>query len=143
MDTKLIDQKLAELKQARKANEFHKSEMKAVVERAKKSERYLESEIIARESGDTITVLEAELRGLALDEYEATKNKTPHPKIAVKIFKTFKILDAAKVRAWAFGNLPAALKLDEKKVEKYALEFGDVEGTKKGEEARAQIATEL
>jgi len=40
-------------------------------------------------------------------------------------------------------NLPAALSPDMKKVEKYALEIGDVAGTEKGEEARVQIASKL
>jgi len=92
---------------------------------------------------DEISILESRIRGLALDSYEETKNKNPHPKVTIKIFKTFVILDAKKVWDWAFNNLPTALKLDEKKIEKYALEFGDVDGTQKGEEARAQIATEL
>lgn len=143
MTNELIEQYLTQLKEARENSAAYKSAMREAVENVKQSDTYQVYETSARESDQAIEFFESELRRLALAEYEATKNKAPHPKIAVKIFKTFKILDAAKVRAWAFGNLPAALKLDEKKVEKYALEFGDVEGTEKGEEARAQIATEL
>lgn len=87
--------------------------------------------------------LEEQIRELAVAEFKSTGEKKPHEKVVVKIFKTFKINDAKKVWDWAFKNLPAALKLDEKKIEKYANEFGEVEGTETGEEPRAQIATEL
>ena len=143
MNTELIDQYLTQLKEARENSAYQKGAMRELIDNVKQSDPYFVAETSARESDKSIEFFESELRRLGLEEYQATKNKAPHPKIAIKIFKTFKIIDAEKVRAWAFGNLPAALKLDEKKVEKYALDFGDVAGTEKGEEPKAQIATEL
>ena len=138
-----IEQKLAELKQAREAVIFYRAEMKAMLDNVKASPNYVVSENGAKKGEDIVATLEAELRGLALDEYEATKNKTPFEKVTIKIFKTFKIVDVERVKEWAWNNLPAAFKLDEAKIKTYSNSFGEVPGTESGEEARAQIASEL
>ena len=102
---------------------------------------------VQKSSADSTAVIIAELetriRELALQEYAQNGTKAPHPKVAIKIFKTFKVHDASAMRKWVFSNLPAALKVDEKKVEKYAHEFGAVDGAETGEEPRAQIASTL
>ena len=87
--------------------------------------------------------IEAEIKTAAIAEYKATGNKNPQDSVTVKIFKTFAIVDAKKVFDWAWKNLPAAFKIDEKKIEKYAKEFGEVDGTVSGDEPRAQIAANL
>jgi hypothetical protein len=138
-----IEQKLAELKLAREVSTLCKSEMNYMIEAAKLYPQYRDLSDKANLADDAIATLEAELRGLALDEYEATKNKTPFEKVTIKIFKTFRIVDVERVKEWAWNNLPAAFKLDEAKIKTYSNSFGEVPGTESGEEARAQIASEL
>jgi len=137
------DELLARLKEARETDEKAKASMKQALDTLKASESYSTIETIHTVSQSAIEELEKQLREIAYTEWVNTQNKHPHEKIEVKIFKTFKVLSADTVREWALKNLPAALSPDMKKVEKYALEIGPVDGTEKGEEARIQIASKL
>ena len=138
-----IEAKLSELKAQRERSVFYHAEMKAMIENLKGSLNYKLSSTHAAAADELIEKLEEEIKLKALEEYNGTKNKNPFAKVTVKIFKTFKIIDPEKVRAWAWNNLPAAFKLDEGKIKTYSGSFGEVPGTETGEEARAQIAQEL
>jgi hypothetical protein len=90
-----------------------------------------------------IAELEEKIRNIVLAEYQTSGSKSPHPKVAVKIFKSFNVTDAAKVLAWVKTNLADALTYDPKKVKDYATKIGPVEGTEIVEQPRAQIASDL
>lgn len=138
-----IEKKLAELKQARADSVLYHAEMKEVIELVKQLPKYHELQDLAQDADNEIERLEDEIKLKALEEYNGTKNKTPFEKVTVKIFKTFKVVDAEQVKVWAWTNLPAAFKLDEAKIKTYANSFGEVPGTESGEEPRAQIASDL
>lgn len=97
----------------------------------------------AAQAAEEVARLESQIKSMALALHVETGTKAPHPKVAIKTFKTFVIRDPEAMRKWVVTNLPAALKVDEKKVEKYAHEFGEVDGTETGTEPRAQIASAL
>jgi len=138
-----IEQKLLGLKQARADSARYHAEMKAWLESSKQHPAYREPADMAEGADALIEKLEEEIKLKALEEYNGTKNKTPFEKVTIKIFKTFRIVDVDKVKEWAWNNLPAAFKLDEAKIKTYSNSFGEVPGTESGEEARAQIASEL
>lgn len=138
-----IQKKLSELKEARATAADYHASTKKMLDEVKASEEFVSYADSAKFYDDRVFQLEEEIKLKALEEYNGTKNKTPFEKVTVKIFKTFKILDTETVKAWAWSNLPAAFKLDEAKIKTYAGSFGDVPGTESGEEARAQIASEL
>lgn len=137
------DELLAKLKVAREKEEDDKKYLNGMIETAKLDHEYIRTSEDLTKTIQEITFLNEQIKTLALTEWINTKNKKPHEKIEVKIFKTFKILNADVLREWVFKNLPAALSPDMKKVEKYAMEIGSVDGTEKGEEARVQIASKL
>jgi len=137
-DTSL--QKLAELRIASKRS---KDETTAML----KSVTYSQNSLAARQSADEATAeaarLEESIRAAAVQNYTLTGEKNPHPKVTVKIFKTFSVIDPARVLAWVKQNLADALIVDEKKVKAYVTKIGAVDGTQMIEEPKAQIATEL
>jgi hypothetical protein len=138
-----ISKKLAELKIARDAAANYHAALKRMLDEVKASDEFSSYADSAKHYDDMVFALEEEIKLKALDEYNGTKNKHPFEKVTVKIFKTFKILDAEKVKIWAWENLPAAFKLDEAKIKTYVGSFGEVPGTETGEEPRVQIALEL
>ena len=137
------DELLANLSAQRATANLSKQFLANVIEDVKAKPDYLEASSILADANHEIDMITGLIRDLALTEWINTKNKHPHEKIEVKVFKTFKVLNADTLREWVFKNLPAALSPDLRKVEKYALEIGDVDGTQKGEEARVQIASKL
>jgi len=134
---------LNQLKLAREALANAKKGKQELMDQLTSSDLYKIFDDSQRIAEASIEEWESKIKDEALADYEANKNKKPHEKVAIKMFKTFKIVDASKVRDWVFNNLPAALKVDDGMVKKYAVEFGAVEGTETGEEARVQIASEL
>ena len=137
------DELLSKLVAQRAMLEGSKQWRDKLIEDVKGSQDYLHSSEMIATTEFEINQITGLIRDLAMTEWINTKNKHPHEKVEVKVFKTFKILNADTLREWVFKNLPAALSPDLKKVEKYALEIGDVDGTQKGEEARVQIASKL
>ena len=137
------DELLERLKEARETDEKAKASLKQAMDVLKASESYMALDSIHTVAQSAVEEIEKKLREIAYTEWLNTQNKHPHEKIEVKIFKTFKVISADTVREWVLKNLPAALSPDMKKVEKYAMEIGPVDGTEKGEEARIQIASKL
>ena len=137
------DALLEALKEARETEEKAKASLKSALDALKNSEGYVLMTNMHEVAHSAVEEIEKKLREIAYTEWVNTQNKHPHEKIEVKIFKTFKVISADTVREWVLKNLPAALSPDMKKVEKYALEIGPVDGTEKGEEARVQIASKL
>ena len=139
-----IDQLLARLKLARMKDSEATGQMKFALDTFLASDDvYTHQKQRHEQLSGEISELEASIRGMALDVYEATANKKPHEKVAIKIFETFKVVDPARVLAWVKTNLADALIYDDKKVKNYAMKIGPVDGTELGTEARAQIASEL
>lgn len=91
--------------------------------------------------------LESTIRSQAYLEWlelpDHLENKHPFPGIEVKHFETqIKVLDIKKALTWAVENMPSAVKLDVKTLEKgvKALELDFIE---KSEEYKVQIASKL
>lgn len=137
------DTSLAQLAAARTDSQRYKDEMAAMLKHIIESPNYSAAKQAAEEAADRAAHLEESIRNAAIEHYTQTGEKTPHPKVTVKIFKTFSVTDPARVLAWVKQNLADALIVDEKKVKSYATKIGAVDGTSLTDEARAQIATEL
>ncbi len=138
-----IDQELTNLKTAREASAHYRAEMKAMLDHVKATPNFTLAMQEAEKADAAIVEIESAIKAAALSAYDLDQNKHPHEKVDIKIFTEAVIEDADEARTWAFENLPAALKLDETKVKKYAKEFGEVPGVTIKTEARAQIATQL
>lgn len=137
------DDLLGQLAIQRKCREEEKVHMDGMIDDCQKDPEFVQSSLKHSEATHAIADLEEKIKMLAHTEWMNTKNKNPHPFVAVKIFKTFKVVNADTVREWVLKNLPAALDPNLKKIEKYVMEIGPVDGTEKGEEARVQIASKL
>lgn len=138
-----MNELIGKLSEARTKAQGCKDARNAALEEFQKSPAWVVPFTESQNADTVVDNLETEIKELALVQFKNDGDKHPHDKITIKIFKTFKVLDAEKVREWCAVNLAKALKPDLRMVEKYAGEFGDVPGTEKGEEARAQIATQL
>ena len=134
---------LTRLVGARQVADTEKQHMSAITAAAHAAEDYMLAKEIYDDAQVRIEDIELEIKEIALEEYKTTKNKSVHPSITVKIFKTFKVINPAQVLLWVKSNLADALVPDMKKVENYATKIGAVAGTEIGEEARAQIASKL
>ena len=134
---------ISELSKARANSKHLKDEMTAMLKAVVESPNYLNAKQEADAAAEYMEQLETQIRSQAVQDYNASGNKTPHPKVTVKIFKNFAVTDPARVLAWVKQNLVDALVVDEKKVKAYATKVGPIEGTALIDEARAQIATEL
>jgi len=137
------DTLLEQLKVNRISVEVVKVELKRRLDALQQSPEWQDFQLASIGYEEKISIIEAKIRELAEAEFKASGNKHPHEKIEIKIFKTFKIMDPARVLNWCKINLSDALKIDEAKVKKYATSIGAVEGTETGEEPRVQIAQEL
>lgn len=144
MEQSKYDELLKELKIARENSASHKQAADEAVKTFKINDvSFLTHTVAYNEAQLLAEKLDTELRAAAVADYTANGIKKPHPKVTVKTFRVFKILDMAKVREWVDSKLPDALVMDLKKVEKYAKEIGPVEGTTINEEPRAEIASAL
>jgi len=137
------DEALSKLAEARATVRQCKDEMNAMLKHVTESPNYL----AARESAVAAEIIAAQIeeaiRAAAVQNYTLTGEKNPHPKVTVKIWKTFTVTDPARVLAWVKANLADALIVDDKKVKAYATKVGAVDGTELMDEIRASIATEL
>jgi membrane-bound lytic murein transglycosylase MltF len=141
----MLEEKIAELKEARKKLEIavtFTSEKKEMIEATDLWKEYTEVRASLTEAQVVVSVLEGEIKKIAVEEYDLTKNKRPHPSVEIKLFDDITITDEKAALKWAVENDPSALKLDAKKLAKDAgsleLDFLD-----KKKEPRAQIATKL
>lgn len=139
MNESLLDH----LRNAREAKQNADVAMKALIDDVKKSDIYTSLLAAATLADGEIETVTQQINREALFDYEQDRNKHPHPKVELKTFKTFVVVDPALVRDWCLDNLRPALDANMKKVEKYVKEFGAVPGTETGEEIRVQIAREL
>jgi len=138
-----LDDALARLNYRRQRYQDALMKRKKMMEDFESSDDYVNATEDAQALQGDVIILEEQIRIDALARFLDNGNKKPHEKIAIKIFKTFKVLDADAVREWCDKNLKDAMKPDMKLVEKYATEFGHVDGTETGKEPRVQIATQL
>ena len=134
---------LNQLAIAREQNESVKEDLRQKVDAVLQSDSYREVAALQGAHLAKITELTAAINELSMAEYSRTLQKKVHPHVEIKIFKVVDINSAAQARAWCFDNLPAALKLDETAVKKYAKDFGAVAGVTVYEEPRVQIASKL
>jgi hypothetical protein len=138
-----LDILLAQLAEARTMRDGAKDLEHKLMEEFKVSPTFSKVSSDATTYAQQAEELETSIRSIALAEYHASGSKAPHPKVAVKIFKSFNVTDAAQVIAWVKTNLADALTYNPKKVKDYATKIGAVQGTEVVEEPRAQIASDL
>lgn len=142
-----MNELIEKLKKARTDESTYKAILKAMTEQATKElhERpaWTEASTALEKVSASVSELEEEIRKQAVTFYAENQNKHPHPKVEIKLFKVFKIVDPSKVLAWVKTNLADALLYDAKKVETYVKNIGPVDGCSLAEEPRAQIAKEL
>jgi hypothetical protein len=92
----------------------------------------------------TCADLERRVKEMAVQAYYTDGTRKPAVSVEVKMFTETTIDKPDTVREWCFTNLPAALVVDDKKVKKYAVDFGAVPGvTVTKDIPRAQIASKL
>jgi hypothetical protein len=141
-----LDEKIALLKTARTNLAIAKGDNAVLLDEFKKNNPvYQANQNITEIFSVEVEALESEIRAEALLLYETDpeKKSLQHPSVQVKIFKVCSVFDIEMVRNWAFGNLPAALVVDMPKIEKYAKDFGSVDGVSVILQPRAQISTKL
>ena len=134
---------LTQLRAARDAREQASTAKRELVEALKQTDGYTSLEAVEVLAEGEVERLETTVREYALQQYANDGNKHPHPKVEIKSFKTFKVLDPISVRAWCLTDLPGALDVNLKKVEKYGKDFGAVPGTEISTEEKVQISREL
>lgn len=142
-DEKTMNEALGRLAAVREVVSHNQKIRTEILEEAQKKPEYISAGDRLKEAASAIVLLEDKIRALALDAHATDGNKKVHASVEVKVFKTFKIVDVARVTAWVKENLKDALVVDTKKVEQYATKIGPVDGTEVGEEARAQISSKL
>lgn len=138
-----LDELLTQLKIARSESQGIKSDMKSRMDAFQGSEEWLSLQRVRETIDSGIADLEKQIKHIANAEYIKSGVKVVHPKIQIKIFKVFKIIDAAKVHKWVWDNFTLALKPDMKMVEDYVKDNAAFDGVELSEEARVQIATKL
>lgn len=137
------EQLLEMLKEARERSFTAKLTADAILQTVKASPEYVNAIEECQAALANVTTLEESIRAEAIRDYLASDNKHPHPKVEIKLFKTFSIVDPQKVLAWVKTNLADALVVDDKKVKAYATKIGPVDGTAMTEEPKAMIASDL
>lgn len=139
-----MDELLQNLRQWRREENIAAQNMSHALEQFKASDGvYTNQKSNLETAKSMVDNLESQIKEMAIRDYEVTQNKKPHDKVAIKIFKTFKIVDSNRVLAWVKTNLADALIYDERKIKDYATKIGAVEGTLLADEPRVQIASEL
>lgn len=138
-----FDQTIIELAQARRSLADAKMAMTDMLDALQLSEAYQAAALQAREATTRLTVLSELIKAAALELYQETGNKNPHPKVVVKVYSEFRYDQDAAI-SWARVNAPLFLvtSLDEKSFEAYAKnarpDFVSV-----AERPQAQIASKL
>ena len=138
------DQTINELKQAREEADELKKKSQALLNLALLNPEYVDALNAARKSAEYVQELEGHIHHEALSSFRLDGNKSPHDKVAVKMFKVVEPYDDVAAREWCFLNFRPALRLDDKTFEKAAKD-GSIpdELATVSEEPRVQIATKL
>lgn len=137
------DEMLATLKNLRQREGELREEKKAMIEAVTSTQSYKSAELELTSVSAAIVEFEKQIKDMAVADYTSNGIKQPHPKVQVKLFQKFTVLDPARVLTWVKTSLADALVYDEKKVKDYATKIGPVDGTEIVEEVRALIAKEL
>jgi hypothetical protein len=89
--------------------------------------------------------LEAELREMAVLDFDLTHDKHPHPAVSIKVMTRLQY-DPERAAGFCREYLPSAIKVDYKTFEKYAKNVADtapLDFVEFVEEPQAQIVTDL
>lgn len=144
----MLQEKLKSLASLRRDLEENEAWREAKFEKVKALPEYQEFEKLRQERSDIadkIEALRSEINKLTLQAYQETGEKSPANGVSVRVYTNYSY-DEEKAFGYCRGRLPAALKLDKRKFEKYVkgvqdvqpLEFVAVE-----EDPRPTIASDL
>jgi hypothetical protein len=114
----LVNNSVRNLGRLRDEEAQAKSEIADMLKQLKESERWQTHSAILAETQERIGELEAGLRGLAIEHFKQTGNKTAHQAVKVRVIER-PIYNHKEAESWARENLPEALKFDKKTFEKY------------------------
>lgn len=140
-----IETKLEQLAEARNAWEQTKDELDWMLDNLKQKPEWIKLAELAESARTQIEILETDLRTATLETYAETGNKKPHPALSVRV-NTRLEYDPVLIRQWCIENLPQALTLDKKALEKYAKGVADiapVPGLTITRQPQATIASDL
>ena len=119
MTEKILDMQVSELAKARKElrdiNEFMGYIMEELVY---KNPKYIQAKEKRDKLSELSSMLDEDVRKLALLEFERTENKKPHPSVNIKETTTVTVLDENKAKEWVSINLPSALTIAKGKFNK-------------------------
>jgi hypothetical protein len=88
-------------------------------------------------------ILEGQIKDAALAEYISSGEKRPHPLVGIRVYKKFQLINEAEAIEYVVSQMPAALKVDWKQVEKLAKAGLDVPGTALRDEPKATLPKEI
>ncbi len=141
--TELVDELLWLLSEARKRKQEARNAKQTLLDNLMNSPDFQIAKAALEQAENDVGCYEAEIKRISKDAFAQDGNKHPHPKIEIKNFKVFKIIDDLKVLSWVKTNLADALIYDTAKVKNYALKIGAVDGAEVSEEISVQIASQL
>src|SRR5258706_8810209 len=116
-DKNNIDKDLRTRAEYREKYDEHQAKRDQMLEELKQRTEYVNTGIDMDSCAQIMAEAETRIKMLAHTEWILTQNKHPHEKVEVKIFKTFKVINADTLRDWVLKNLPAALDPNLRKIE--------------------------
>ncbi|HEX8843973.1 MAG TPA: hypothetical protein VF791_04990 [Pyrinomonadaceae bacterium] len=114
----LINNAIRELGQVRSEETHAASELTAMRKELEASERWQTHSDIRKEAKERVSVLEADVKKLTVEYFEATGDKKAHEAAYVRVTETLEY-DEEEALTWARANLPEALTLDVDAFEEY------------------------
>jgi hypothetical protein len=144
----MLQEKLKSLAELNKALEENEAWREAKFEKVKALPEYQEFEELRQERSDIaeqIDNLRNEINELTLKAYLDTGEKNPASGVGVRVYTNY-VYDEDKAFGYCRSRLPAALKLDKRKFEKYVKGVQDVqplEFVEVKEDPRPTIASDL
>lgn len=160
-----FDELMADLKIARQDEADSKTARDKRLEELKKDDVYTFQAGKYETSSKLVVELQNKIKTMAKYSYTQSGNKDFHKGILPKNFSEFKVTDPHELRKWVFNNfplalefhpewidriralviksMPAALRVNESKVEDYVKNNKPVPGTEMGTRVEFQIASKL
>ena len=139
----MMEDILKQLAVARKNYQFFKDERAMMLKCITETDVYIEVEGFEKDASDKVSLLEAELRRIAIARYSETDEKK-FPGVSIRIMQKIRY-DAEQALAWCQQNLKSAVKLDATKFEKAAkaADLDTLKFVERYEEASAAIDSDL
>lgn len=143
--TGIFDRAVAHLANARQRTQARAARIKKLEEEIAKTEmgKWLADERAALDAEKTAEEeARAELDGLAIERYNDSGDKRPHPAVQIKEYTTYSY-DERKAFEWAKDNLPGALSLNRRVFDKTIPIIGAPEFVIPSVSPKVTVATDL